>query len=146
MGLWNCILLPARDKPILVLAACDLLTRDLARPLTAPISLACPHRSCLPPTASIAPIGLACPFQPYLPRSASPAPMARRTARHWYSALGSGFGSRHWVFLFSLFHIKVHSFPSLWIDRQFIIFSSTPSSSRVNRLWARRWAELDPYY
>jgi len=29
------------------------------------------------------------------PPLASPAPMARRRARHWYSALGSGFGNRH---------------------------------------------------
>jgi hypothetical protein len=40
------------------------------------------------------------------PPLASPAPMARRRARHWYSALGSGFGSRHWVFLLSLSYIS----------------------------------------
>jgi hypothetical protein len=71
------------------------LTRDLARWLTAPIGLACPHQPRLLPPASLAPIGLACPHQPRLPPSASPAPMATRRARHWYSALGSGFGSRH---------------------------------------------------
>jgi len=40
------------------------------------------------------------------PPLASPAPMARRRARHWYSSLGSGFGSRHWVFLLSLSYIS----------------------------------------
>ena len=44
-----------------------VLTRDLARRLTAPIGLACPHRSRLPPPASLAPIGLACPCRPRLP-------------------------------------------------------------------------------
>ena len=57
-----------------------------------------------PPSASPAPTSLACPHQPRLPPSASSAPMARRRAWHWYSALGSGFGSRHWVFP-SLFFI-----------------------------------------
>src|SRR5882757_4943689 len=76
-----------------------LLTMDLARRLTAPI-------------------GLACPCRPRLPLSASPAPMARRTARHWYSALGSGFGSRHWVFLLSVLYISPYF--SFSLDRQTI--------------------------
>jgi hypothetical protein len=41
------------------------------------------------------------------PPSASPAPMLRRRAWHWYSALGSGFGSRHGVFLLSLLYISL---------------------------------------
>jgi hypothetical protein len=83
-----------------------MLTTDLARRLTAPISLACPNRSRLPPLASLAPISLAYHCRPRVPLLASPAPMARRTARHWYSALGSGFGSRHWAFLLSLSYIS----------------------------------------
>ena len=63
----------------------DLLTRGLARWLTAPIGLACPH-------------------QPRLPPSASLAPMARRRfgtgTRHWAPALAVGI-----EFSFSLFHI-----------------------------------------
>jgi hypothetical protein len=82
-----------------------VLNRDWARRLTAPIGLACPHQPRLPPAVSLAPIGLGCPCRPRLPLSALPAHMARRTAQHWYSALGSGFGSRHWVFLLSLCHI-----------------------------------------
>ena len=35
------------------------------------------------------------------PPLASPASMPRMRARHWYSASGSGFGSRHGVFLLS---------------------------------------------
>ena len=79
-----------------------LLTRDLARRLTAPIGLACPHQPSLPPPVTAAPTSLACPIglaclcRPRLPLSASPAPMATRTARNWYSALGSGFGLRLW--------------------------------------------------
>jgi len=71
-----------------------------------------------PPLASPAPTSLACPHQPRLPLSASPAPMARRRARHWYSALGSGFGSRHWVFLLSLLYIS--SLFSFSLDQQTI--------------------------
>ena len=41
------------------------------------------------------------------PPLASPAPMLRRRAQHWYSALGSGFGSQHGVFLLSLSHISL---------------------------------------
>jgi len=41
----------------------------------------------------------------------------------WQSALG--FPSLSFIY-------KSIVFPSLWIDRQFIIFSSSPSSSRVN--------------
>ena len=37
-----------------------------------------------------------------LPPPTSGAPMPRMRARHWYSASGSGFGSRHGVFLLSL--------------------------------------------
>jgi len=91
-----------------------LLTRDLARRLTAPIGLACPHRSRLPPPASLAPIGLACPWRPRLPLSASPDPMARRTARQWYSALGSGFGLRLWQLALG--------FPSLSFIYKSIVF------------------------
>ena len=53
------------------------------------------------------------------PPLASPAPMARRTARHWYSALGSGFASRHGVFRLS-FVYKSIVFP---------LFGSTDNSS-----------------
>jgi len=38
---------------------------------------------------------------------ASGAPMPRMRARHWYSASGSGFGSRHGVFLLSLSYISL---------------------------------------
>jgi len=132
--LWFCF--TSSGKPS---AKGGVLTKDLARRLTAPIGLACPHQPRLPPPASLAPIGLACPCRPRLPLSASSAPMARRTARHWYSALGSGFGSRHWVFLLSLSYIK---------SIVFLLFvstdnsSSSPSSSRVNkydRLRASSW-------
>jgi len=41
------------------------------------------------------------------PPLASPAQMSRRRARHWYSALRSGFGSRHGVFLLSLLYISL---------------------------------------
>ena len=58
------------------------------------------------------------PHQSRLPPPASPAPMARRRARHWYSALGSGFGSRHGVFLLSLSYIS--RYVSLSLDRQII--------------------------
>jgi len=71
-------------------------------------------------SASHAPVGLACPCRPRLPLSASPAPMARRTAPHSYSALGSGFGSRHWVFLLSHSYIK---------SIVFLLFVSTDNSS-----------------
>jgi len=124
--LWFCF--TSSGKPW---AKGGVLTRDLARRLTAPNGLACPHQSRLPPSASPAPTSLACPHQPCLPPSPSPAPMATRTARHWYSALGSGFGSRHWVFHLSHSYIK---------SIVFLLFvstdnsSSSPSSSRVNTL------------
>jgi len=65
-----------------------VLTRDLAQRLTAPIGLACPHQPRLPPPVSPAPTSLTCPHRPRLPLSASLAPMAKRTAWHWYLALG----------------------------------------------------------
>ena len=52
------------------------------------------------------------------PSLASPAPMVRSRARHWYSPLGSGFGSRHRVFLLSLSYIS--SLFSVSLDRQTI--------------------------
>jgi hypothetical protein len=123
-----------------------VLTRDLARRLTAPIGLACPHQPRLPPPVSPAPTSLACPRRPRLPLSASPAPMARRTARHWYSALGSGIGLRLWQ--------SALGFPSLSFIYKSIVFllfgwtdnssssSSSPSSSRVNSNGEQGGAEL----
>jgi len=120
---WPCLPSPALPAPTSI--ACPL--RPHLPPLAshAPIGLACPHWPRLPPSASPAPISLACPHQPRLPPSASPAPMARRRALHWYSALGSGFGSRHCVF------------PSLsFIYKSIVVllFGSTDnsSSSRLN--------------
>jgi hypothetical protein len=88
-----------------------VLTRDLARWLTAPIGLACPHQPRLPPTASLATIGLACP-------------MARRRARHWCSALVHGIGLRLWQ--------SALGYPSLSFIYKFIVFllfGSTDNSS-----------------
>jgi len=130
--LWFCF--TSSGKPW---AKGGVLTRDLARQLTAPIGLACPHQPRLPPPvspappASLAPIGLACPCRPRLNLSASPARLARRTARYWYSALGSLFGSWHWVFLLSLLYIKSIVF-LLFVSSE--NSSSSPSSSRVNSL------------
>jgi hypothetical protein len=135
--LWFCF--TSSGKPW---AKGGVLTKDLARWLTAPIGLACPHQPHLPPPVSPAPTSLPCPHRPRLPLSDSLAPMARRTARHWYSALGSAFGSRHWVFLLSLSYIK---------SIVFLLFVSTDNSSsspssRVNNLHAYATAgEGDTY-
>jgi len=55
------------------------------------------------------------------PPPASPAPMPKIRARHWYSASGSGFGSRHGVFLLSLSYISL-LFSFSCIDRQLSLF------------------------
>ena len=64
------------------------------------------------------------PRGPRLSPPVSPAPKARRRALHWYPALGSGFGSRHGVFL--LFGSTENSSSS-----------SPSSSSHGNRLLYR---------
>jgi len=75
------------------------------------------------------------------PPPVSPAPMAGRRARHCYSALGSGFGGRHWVFLLSLSYIS--PWFSLSLDRQTIELLY-PFSFALNRLWARRFPPNRP--
>ena len=83
------------------------LRPPLASP--APTSLTCPHQSRLPPPASSAPICLACPH-----------------GEEEGSALVLGIGLRLWQSALSFpslsFVYKVHSFPSLWIDRQLSFF------------------------
>jgi len=75
------------------------------------------------------------------PPLASPAPMVRRSARQGYSALGSGFGSRHRVFHLSLSYTSPQF--SFSLDRQtiellhpfsfaFTLVGSLPSSSIVS--------------
>ena len=85
-----------------------------------------------PPLASPALIGLACPDWPHLPLPASPAPVPRVRARHCCSALGSGFGSRHGVFLPSLSYISL-LFSFSCIDRQLSFFVLSFSFA-LNRL------------
>jgi len=88
-----------------------------------------PHRPRLPPLAPPAPTGLACPHQPRLPLSASLAPVG--LACHHGEEDGSaqllGIGLRLWQSALGFPSLsviyKVHSFPSLCIDRQFIFFS-----------------------
>jgi len=86
------------------------LRPPLASP--APTSLACPHRPHLPPPASPAPIGLVCPHG----EEEGSALVLGIGLRLWQSALG--FPSLSLIY-------KSIVFPSLWIDRQFIIFSSS---------------------
>ena len=95
-----------------------VLTRDLARQLTAPIGLACPHQPRLPPSASLAPVGLACPHG----EEDGSALVLGIGLRLWQSALG--FPSLSSIY-------KVHSFPSLCIDRQFIFFSIIFSCQQI---------------
>ena len=98
---------------------------------TAPIGLACPHPPSVspPPPASSAPIGLACPH-----------------GEEEGSALVLGIGFWLWQSALSFpslsFVYKSIVFPSLWIDRQFIIFSSSPSSSRVKKVYCRGWSRV----
>ena len=101
--------------------------------LVAPIGLACPNKSRMPPPASLAPIGL-----------------VYHHGEEEGSALVLGIGLRLWQ--------SALCFPSLSFIYKSIVFllfdskdswcsaSSSQSSSRVNRLWARRWPELDAYY
>jgi hypothetical protein len=78
-----------------------------------------PHWPRLPPPASPAPIGLTCPH-----------------GKEEGSALILGIGLRLWQSALSFpslsFVYNSIVFPSLWIVRQFIFLSSSPSSSRVN--------------
>jgi len=78
-----------------------------------------------PPLASAAPTSVACPHWPRLPPWRGGG--LGTGTRHWAPALAVGIG-----FSFSLsFIYKSIVFPSFWIDRQFIIFSSSPSSSHL---------------
>jgi len=106
----------------------------LRRPLASPArtSLAWPHQPRLPPPASLAPIGLACPHG----EEEGSALVLGIGLRLWQSALG--FPSLSFIY-------KSIVFPSLWIDRQFIIFSSSPSSSRVNTLGGHDRSRLEEY-
>ena len=74
-----------------------------------------PHWPRLPPPVSPAPTSHACPHRPRLPPWRGGG--FGTGTRHWAPALAVGIG-----FSFSLFHISVHSFPSLWIDRQLSFF------------------------
>jgi hypothetical protein len=117
-----------------------MLTTNLARWFMASIRLVCPHRPLLPPSALTAPTSLACPHQPRLPPPASLAPtsLACLHGGKEDSALVLGIGLRLWHLAFGFhslsFIYKVHSFPSICIDRQFFIFSCSPSCSCNNRL------------
>jgi len=114
-----------------------VLTKDLARRLTAPIGLACPHQPRLPPPVSPAPTSLACPHRLRLRQSALLAhvglvcPHGEENG----SALVLGIGLRLWQLALGFpsftFIYKVHSFPSLCIDRQFIFFSIIFSCQQV---------------
>jgi hypothetical protein len=73
------------------------LTRDLARWLTAPIGLACPHQPRLPPPASLAPIGLACPHSD----EEGSALVLGIGLRLWQSALG--FRSLSFIYKYIVF-------------------------------------------
>jgi len=122
--LWFCF--TSSGKPW---AKGGVLTKDLAWRLTAPIGLACPHQPRLPPPVSPAPTTLACPHRPRLPLSALLAPV-RLVCPHGEedgSALVLGIGLRLWQSALGFpslsFIYKVHCFPSLCIDRQFIFFS-----------------------
>ena len=89
-----------------------VLTRDLARRLTAPIGLACPHQPRLPPPVSPAPTSLACPHRPRLPLSASLAPVGH--GEEDGSALVLGIGLRLWQ--------SALGFPSLSFIYKSIVF------------------------
>jgi hypothetical protein len=106
-----------------------VLTKDLARQLTAPIGPSCPHQPRLPPPVLPAPTCLSCPHRPRLPLLASPGPVGL-VCPHGEedgSALVLGIGLRLWQSALGFpslsFLYKVHSFPSFCIDRQFIFFS-----------------------
>jgi hypothetical protein len=88
-----------------------------------------------PPLPSPAANSLVCHHEPRLPPSPSPAQMlSRRPSFGTNAQLRAPALAVGMEFSFSLVRIYVLSFPSLWIDRQFVIFSSSPSSSWVTRL------------
>jgi len=95
-----------------------------------------PHWPRLPPPASPAPISLVCPHG----EEDGSALVLGIGLWLWQSALG--FPSLSFIY-------KSIVFPSLWIDRQFIIFSSSPSSSRVNTSspwWCGLSHTLEPHW
>jgi hypothetical protein len=99
---------------------------DLARRLTAPIGLACPHQPPLPPPVSPAPSSLACPDRPRLPLSASLAPvgLACPHGDDVGSVMVLGIGLRLWQ--------SALGFPSLsfiYKSIVFLLFGSTDNSS-----------------
>jgi len=75
-----------------------VLTRDLARRLTALIGVPCPHQPHLPALVSPAPTSLGCPHRPRLPLSASlsPVSLACPHGEEDGSALVLGIGLRLW--------------------------------------------------
>jgi hypothetical protein len=77
--LWLCFNLSGKPS-----AEEGVLTTDLARWLTAPIALPCPHQPCMPRSALLAPIGLAYPHGV----GEGSALVLRIGLRLWQSALG----------------------------------------------------------
>jgi len=104
-----------------------MLTRDLARRLSALIGLACPHQPRLPVLASLAPLALTCPD-------------GEEDGSALVHGIGLQLGQSALGFPSLSFIYKVHSFPSLCIARQFIfsvIFSCQQVMSPALS-WTRR--------